>query len=93
MIYSISCNLCNKEYIGQTCTPLHICINQHRSDINNNISNDIEYFNFQLHDFNNITIKLLTIHKNLNDRLLYETIYIKTRNSLYTWGLYSNVFK
>lgn len=30
-IYTIKCNLCNMQYIGQTFGPLHKRINQHRS--------------------------------------------------------------
>lgn len=75
------------KYIGQTCNPLFIRINQHKLDIPNNISNNVEYLHFQVRDFHYITIKILNMHKSLNDRLLYESISIKSYNSLYHMNL------
>ena len=34
VIYKINCNECNMSYIGETSAPLHLRINQHRSDSN-----------------------------------------------------------
>lgn len=75
------------EYIGQTYNLLQIRINQHRSDTHNNSSNIVEYLHFQLHDFYHISFKILSIHKKLNDRLLYESIFIKSGNTLYPYEL------
>lgn len=52
------------ENIRQTCPPLHVRINQHKSNF--------YIFNFMVY---NITIKILGIQKNLNEKLLYEPIY------------------
>lgn len=34
LIYIIQCGICNKQYVGQTSTPLHIPMNRHRSRFN-----------------------------------------------------------
>ena len=85
-------------YIGETSTPLHLRINQHRSDSNNYNSSTnynkstIELKHFNLHNFKNTTIEILKIHKNIKQRHFLELSYMKYYNTVYPYGLNTDLF-
>lgn len=94
-IYRLSCNICNLSYIGQTSNPLHLRINVHRNHvkstaINNSPQsphNNFEYTHFHIHGFDNITISILDIIPNTQDRLYYENQYMLLHKTLFPYGL------
>ena len=94
-IYQLTCNICNLSYIGQTSNPLHLRMNVHRDHIKkytlNNThlptSNKFEYKHFANHGFENITINILDIKTNLADRIFFENFYIKSKCTLFPYGL------
>ena len=49
---------------------------------------------FHNHDFNNFTLKIINFKKNINERLLSESQYIRSSNTIYSYGsnfqLYNN---
>ena len=98
VIYKISCNICNLAYIGETSNELHLRINQHRSDSHkfspssNYLKSTIELKHFHLHNFKNTTIEILNIQKNLSERLFLESSYMKFFNTIYPYGLNSELF-
>lgn len=91
-IYRLTCTVCGIAYIGQTSNPLHKRINQHRSDVgkyNPSDSNDhnVEFEHFNLHGFDNISIDILTIIPQTQERIFLESQLIKFHNTCYPYGL------
>ena len=52
----------------------------------------VELENFHLHNFKNATTEVLHIKKNLNERLFLESSYMKFFNTIYPYGLNSELF-
>lgn len=97
VIYRITCTVCNLKYIGETSTPLHLRINQHRSDSCNfssstNCKSTVELQHFNLHNFKNTSIEILKICKLKNERLFLESSYMQYFNTLYPYGLNTECF-
>ena len=69
VVYKISCKECNMSYIGENSTPLHLRINQHRSDSNkydsstifNKSTEELKYFNLHKFTITNINLKSIKI--------------------------------
>ena len=49
VIYLIECNLCNKQYVGETKNPLHIRLNGHRHDIQHKKKRKTSWSSFLWH--------------------------------------------
>ena len=97
IIYMINCGYCNISYIGQSSTPLHLRINNHRSLCNKvkspdtDIQNKYEYEHFKLHPFNHAKIRILDITDNYHTRLELENLYIIKYKTAYPYGLNDRV--
>ena len=88
VIYKINCTVCDQCYIGQTGGELHMRINVHRNKANNSSTHDtLELKHFRKHGFENITISIIDIIENLNDRLKEENYNIFKHNTFYPYGL------
>ena len=97
-IYMIRCGLWDIKYIGQTSTPLHLRINNHRKLCNSEkvcekeyIQSKFEYDHFRIHSFNKIKIYVLQIVPDLHRRLEYENMYIIKFKTAYPFGLNDRV--
>ena len=97
IIYMINCGYCNIKYIGQTSTPLHLRINNHRSLCNKVLSKDTdiqnryEFEHFKLHPFNHAKIKILDVIDDYNNRIELENLYIIKYKTVYPYGLNDRV--
>ena len=97
IIYMIICGYCNIKYIGQTSTPLHLRINNHRSLCNKVLSKDTdiqnryEFEHFKLHPFNHAKIKILDVIDDYNNRIELENLYIIKYKTVYPYGLNDRV--
>ena len=77
VIYQISCKLCNKLYIGETCRPISYRLKEHCNKTNST-SAVAQHFVTQ-HENADISIEWTILHKylpNQNQRLFLEAKYI-----------------
>ena len=97
VVYMIVCGICNIKYIGQSSTPLHLRINNHRSLCTNTKANkadvhsEYESEHFKIHSFKHIRIKILDIVEDSNIRLERENYFIIKYKTVYPYGLNDRV--
>ena len=91
LIYLITCNICSKQYVGETGNTLRNRLNNHRSDINSKKPTTIAiHFNLPKHSFNNIQItpiELLDPGTLPPDRKIREAFWQKTLGTVHPQGL------
>ena len=97
VIYMITCGHCNIKYIGQTGSPLHLRINNHRSlcnkvkNNNTDIQSKYEFEHFKMHSFKQAKISILDIIDDDNNRIELENYYIIKYKTVYPYGLNDRV--
>jgi len=80
VVYQLNCQNCNASYVGQTKRALSIRVNEHRSHITRNSSQQSVITDHRLlykHDFDWDNVQILDEEKNYNKRLISEMIFIK----------------
>jgi len=86
VVYKIECGNCDATYVGQTCRKLSTRINEHKKNINKNITNRSAITEHRLnfnHDFKWEDVKILDRETFYYKRLISEMIFIKRqRNGL-----------
>ena len=88
VIYIITCNLCKKQYVGETKRSLKERVNNHRSDIKHNKNTAIaKHFNDILHTYKNLLITPIEIAENNEYRKHREQFWISILNTKYPHGL------
>ena len=91
VIYLIECNLCNKQYVGETKNPLHIRLNGHRHDIQHKKREKPvgAHFSGTGHSLKKLKILVLEEMRNKDDllRKYRESFWIKELNTLHPPGL------
>ena len=73
VIYLVTCNNCNKQYIGETGRPLGKRLEEHRKNSNSAIN---EHMSTTGHLINWEDVKILTSESNTSRRKIKEAIYI-----------------
>ena len=97
LIYLITCNTCNIQYVGLTETEMHSRMNKHRSKINKSTFNSVyivQHFSKEGHNFKEARIQIIDyILENENLRVLKnkENFWINTLNTAYPLGLNDNI--
>ena len=86
------------SYIGEASTLLLLRINQHKSNSYKYDSSTsynkstVELKHFNLHKFKNSDVEILKIHKNLKKHLFLESSYMRYYNTIYPFGLNTELF-
>ena len=79
VVYKITCNTCNKFYLGSTIRPLHIRIREHSINTSSSVYEHIQSCNNQS-TFSNITrttTSIISTDKDATNLRLREAYYIK----------------
>ena len=102
IIYLITCEKCDSQYVGQSKQALHQRLNSHRHSIVKNKLNTYlcQHFNSMGHSFNDVRIQIIdsidsSIFEKEEAALLLnqlEDFYIKTLNTLYPLGLNDRIY-
>ena len=91
VIYLIECQLCHKQYVGDTQNPLHIRLNGHRNDIKHKrLENQVAaHFCSSNHSLSHLTIMVVEQMHSKNDvlRKRRESFWIHQLQSLHPAGL------
>ena len=97
MVYLITCQSCDKQYVGETTQPLHKRVNGHRSDVKAKSSTFLyQHFNQPGHDFSNASIQIIDfVDSNIssdikNDLKLLEDDWIDKLGTAFPLGLNDN---
>jgi len=80
VVYQLNCQNCNASYVGQTKRALSVRVNEHRSHIIRNSSQQSVITEHRLlykHDFDWDNVQILDEETNYNKRLISEMIFIK----------------
>jgi len=80
VVYQLNCRNCNASYVGQTKRSLSVRVNEHRSHIIRNSSQQSVITEHRLmykHDFDWDNAQILDEETNYNKRLISEMIFIK----------------
>jgi len=80
VVYKINCQNCNASYVGQTKRALSVRVDEHRSHITRNSSQQSVITEHRLlykHDFDWNNVQILDEKTNYNKRLISEMIFIK----------------
>ena len=91
-VYLMTCNICNKQYVGETKLPINKRMNLHRSDWKTrkfNRSPVAEHFNEVGHSFDNVELCCIEANKRWSDtqRKARETYWIRRLNTLQPFGI------
>ena len=93
MIYLIQCNLCKKQYVGQTRNKILIRLNQHYSSIRNRLETPVSR-HFQGHNCTEpypVRIFILSLIKDADNaqelRNKWEKIWMARLNSYVPYGM------
>lgn len=93
VIYLISCNICNLQYIGQTKQCLRDRLNGHRNKIKQNLLKTpiVSHFNLPNHTFDNLKIQFIENVLDESIILERELFWIKTLQTISPFGLNDNI--
>jgi len=83
VIYKLNCNNCEATYVGQTKRQVKTKIVEHRNHIKRNTSTYSVITDHRIisdHDFDWDNVEILDVEKNLNKRLIFEMINIKSQS-------------
>ena len=88
IIYDMTCNICQKQYVGETSQTLNKRFRMHESVIRSNSENNIaEHFNLPNHSPISYTVKIVSQEVDKNKRLRLEESWIHLLNTFQPNGL------
>jgi len=91
-VYLMTCNVCNKQYVGETSMALNTRMNLHRSDWKTrkfNRSPVASHFNKESHAFKNTVLCCIEANDTWTDgqRKMRETYWIRRLNTPHPHGI------